>query len=871
MVSLDEVEDENKLATILFADIVESSALLDDAPGDEALELMRGALEAMGECVAAAGGTINRVMGDGLMALFGAPRSQEDHALAACLAALAMLEAVAARFPSLRLRVGVHSGDFIVHAVHSGNLRALDATGNVAHLAARIQAAAEPGEAWISEATRVLAGPAVTAEPLGETLLKGQRRPQPLHRLLAAEAEGGRPAPAGEAPLLGRAAELRAIRAARAAPGALLVLGEPGMGKTRLLAEALRGVPALRGAALRLRARDFHAVEPMVLAALGDADGPAAAAWRGAEPPAWARLTPQERRAALVEAGVAALRRWAADTPGGVLLADDVQWLDEGSGEVLRALLPDPPCPLVLLARAGEAPGWMTGLPTLALAPLAAGAATELALWRLGASAPEEVVRQIRLRCGGNPLFIEQAALSPDPRRLPPDVRVILSQRIDALPPPAKRLLETVAAVGEPCGAPLLAACAPEEEEGAVAPLLEGLEAQGFVMREAGRVACRHALFQEVAYGALTARRREALHARIARAAEAQGCAVALLARQARLGALWAEALRHARAAAAEALARFANRDAAAFLEEAIEALERLPEALRPAGVALELRLLLRDPLFRLGRMEALRARLLEAEALAADRQGLAQLRIFRSHQSWLTGDYAAAIAAVEDAQAQAAEDGDGALALRALFQRGLWALGTGELAECAALMARVAAEAEDPRHGGRFGLDAPLVVVARGYQARALAELGAVAAAREAADAATARARLVDRPFSWIFAAFAEGVVLRAEGRPAEAAARLREGLAQCEASDTALMRVIGLMLLGFAECDAGEWAAAEAHLAQSIALGEEMRFLTHQPQRLAMRGRALRALGRAAEAEAALAQARLMAAAQGDRRALG
>lgn len=861
--AFDDVEDENKLATILFADIVDSSALVEDAEGDEALDLLRGALEAMGASIAAAGGTINRVMGDGVMALFGAPRSQEDHALAACLAARAMLAAVGARFPALRLRVGVHSGDFIVHAVHSGNLRALDATGSVAHVAARIQAAAAPGEAWISEATRALAGRAVTAEPLGEVALKGRRDPMRLHRLLAAEALP-RAAPSTESPLLGRARELRAIRALREHGGALLVLGEPGMGKTRLLAEALRGLPSLRGAALRLRAGgDFHAVEPMLRQARGDAP----------EPAEWAALTPRERRAALVESAAAALRGWAAANPGGVLLLDDVQWLDEGSCEVVQALLPALPCPLVLLARAGEAPRWAEGLPTLELGPLDARAATELALWRLGASAPEEVVGQIRLRCGGNPLFIEQAALSPDPRRLPPDVRVILSQRIDALPPRAKRVLETLAAVGEPCADALLLDSAPPPEE--AAPLLAGLEAQGFVLREGGQVACRHALFQEVAYGGLTARRREALHARISRAAEArpEGCPVALLARQARLGALWAEALRHARAAAQEALARFANRDAARFLEEAIDALEKLPEELRPEGMALELRLLLRDPLFRLGRMEALRARLLEAEALAqaaGDRQGLAQLRVFRSHQSWLTGDYAAGLAAAEDAARQAAQDGDAALALRARFQRGLLALGTGAMADCAALMAEVAAGAELPAHRGRFGLDAPLVVVARGYQARALAELGRVREARAAADAATAQARVVDRPFSWIFAAFAEGVVTRAEGRPAAAAARIREGLAQCDRAETALMRVVGLMLLGQAECDLGDWAAAEAHLAQSIAQGEEMRFLVHQPHRLAMRAKALRALGRGAEAAEAEAAARALAAAQGDAGAL-
>ncbi|MFL1464151.1 AAA family ATPase [Roseococcus sp. DSY-14] len=841
-----DVEDENKLATILFADIVDSSAVVEDLPADAALDVLRGALEAMGAAVARHGGTVTRVMGDGVMALFGAPQAREDHALAACLAAREMLEAVGAGFPGLALRVGLHSGEFVVHAVQSGNLSALDATGSAAHLAARIQAAAAPGECWVSEATRALAGEAATTAPLGEVALKGQRAPARLHRLLGARA-ARRPA-REEAPLLGRAAELRRLRAAlaeaRAGRGrALLVLGEPGLGKTRLLGEALRpAAPLLRVVALRLRARhDFAALE----GALGED-------WA---PPPDPAHSPRERRAALVEAAVAALEA-RLRTPGAALWVDDAQWLDEGSAEALRALLRRAaplPALLAFAARSGEAPPWLDATERLELPPLAEAAARELALWGLGGSAPGEVVGTLVARCGGNPLCIEQAALAPDPRAIPPDIRVLLAQRLDALPAPAKRLMAVLAAIEEPCAPALLDACAGEP----AAPLLEALEAGGFLRREGALAACRHALFAEVAYGALTARRRVALHARIC--AAAGGAHPAFLARHARLGCLWPEALVHARAAAEGALARFAHRDAAAFLEEAIEAARHADPA-----AELPLLLLLREPLFRLGRMEPLRAALRRAEALAGDSAQLAQLRIFRSHQAWLGGAYAEALAAVEDVAAQAAQEGDAALALRARFQRGLWALGVGRFGECAALMAEVAAGAE--AHGGRFGLDAPLVVVARGYQARCLVELGEVAAARAAADAATAKAREVERPFSWIFAAYAECVVLRGEGRPAEAAARAAEGLEQCVRAETELMRVVGLLLLGLAEFEAGRWAAAERHLGESIALGEAMRFLVHQPLKLARRAEALRRLGRAGEAADCAARALALARQQGD-----
>ena len=408
-----DVEDQNKLTTILFADVVDSSMVVEELPADAAMELLRGAVAAMGRAVSRHGGTVTRVTGDGVIALFGAPLGQQGHALAACLAAREMQDAIRAVFPALQIRVGLDSGHCMVHAVQAGNLLALDATGSAAHLAARIQAAAGPGECWISEATRALAGEGTTTKPLGDVVLKGQRAPVRLHRLLGAQAPR-QVAPPGR-PLLGRAAELGRLRAAlaEAATGkgrAILVLGEPGLGKTRLLEEALRAAPAL----LRIKAPSLPARHGF--AALEETLG---AGWAPA--PA-GQGDPAARLAAAVAALEARLR-----TPGAALWVEDAPLLDEGSAEALHALLRRPvplPALLAFAARSGAAPAWLDAVERLELAPLDDAAALELALWGLGGSAQRPVVEWLLGRCNGNPACILRrlAALAGQGRACPADI-----------------------------------------------------------------------------------------------------------------------------------------------------------------------------------------------------------------------------------------------------------------------------------------------------------------------------------------------------------------------------------------------------------------------------------------------------------------
>ena len=688
------MQDERKLGTVLFADIVASTSAIQDLEPDGALDFLRPAIADMAESVRLFGGTVNRVTGDGLMALFGAPVADEEHALSACCAALDML-ARQDRNPGVQLRIGVHSGEFVVYALTVGDLTGIDAAGVAVHVAARLQQHAVPGEAWISDTTARLARGRITAEPIGLVTMRGIDQPVPALRLRDADRAGRGPEVAGPrdgSPFVGRETELATLAAAFArlpegGGAACVVVGEAGIGKSRLVGEFLRlmasGVPVLRMRGVRWRRGiGFHALSAITQdhtdLPADDADAVAMSHLRAAlmgvlEDPrgqAAAGLLPSERWHRTITAAQVAVLAWMKDRPR-ILVVEDAHWLDRESAEVLRHIsqaLPEQPILMVITARPEMGDRLADGTATIALGALPSHSATELAVAALArhGSGSAKAVAAVVARCGGNPFFIEEAAALPDPTAMPDAVRPLLAMRIDALDPQPRALVDIVAAMEEPVEVSLLEVLA--RETGGTPALLDRLrrlEAAGFLAIHgtgtAQRVGCRHALLQEVVYRALTRRRRVALHARISEVLDAASPAVAnqvdLLARHSLLGQRWAACLVHSATAARQALGRFANRDAVAHIENAIAALEALPRDERYLDRAVDLRLQLRDPLFRLGRTDALRRRLVEAGDLAAqlhDANRLAQLKIFEIHHSWLTGDLDAARDAIGQAQALA-------------------------------------------------------------------------------------------------------------------------------------------------------------------------------------------------------------------------
>jgi class 3 adenylate cyclase/tetratricopeptide (TPR) repeat protein len=260
------LEGERKQVTVLFADLKGSMELLADRDPEEARNILDPVLEHMMEAVHRYEGTVNQVMGDGIMALFGAPIALEDHAVRACYAALRMQESVKRYSDEVRravgvpisIRVGLNSGAVVVRSVGSDLRMDYTAVGQTTHLAARMEQAAAPGSIVVAADTWHLAEGYVRVKPLGPTQVKGMAEPVDLYEVVGAAAVRTRfhvTASRGLSRFVGRDSELgqlrRALRLAAEGRGQLVaVVGEPGVGKSRLYWEFIhsRRTQAEKGA-----------------------------------------------------------------------------------------------------------------------------------------------------------------------------------------------------------------------------------------------------------------------------------------------------------------------------------------------------------------------------------------------------------------------------------------------------------------------------------------------------------------------------------------------------------------------------------------------------------------------------------------------
>ena len=247
------LEGERKRVTVLFADLKGSMELLADRDPEEARKLLDPVLERMIEAVHRYEGTVNQVMGDGIMALFGAPLAHEDHAVRACYAALRMQDTVAHYAEDLRrihgvdaqIRVGLNSGEVVVRSIGSDLHMDYTAVGQTTHLAARMEQLARPGTTLMTETTLHEAEGYVQVKPLGPTPIKGLTEPIPVYEVIGAGAARTRlqaSAARGLTRFVGRDAEIDQLRqaleqAARGRGQIIAVMGEPGVGKSRLFYE----------------------------------------------------------------------------------------------------------------------------------------------------------------------------------------------------------------------------------------------------------------------------------------------------------------------------------------------------------------------------------------------------------------------------------------------------------------------------------------------------------------------------------------------------------------------------------------------------------------------------------------------------------
>ncbi|MCG8695397.1 MAG: AAA family ATPase [Minwuiales bacterium] len=275
-------EGERKQVTVLFADVQDSTGLIQALDPEEAAALLDGAIGAMTGAVRRFGGTINEIAGDGIMASFGVPTAQEDHAMRGCLAALAILEAAAAGIEGVdprgsKVRVGLNSGEVFVRALQDDDPRNYDVAGAAVHLAARMESLARPGTAVLTRATWLQLLDKIEVEPLGKKPVRGFTEPVEVYRLIDVPAFRDRRYSAeqsGPSIFVGRQRELELLartlnETASTGRRIAVTVGEPGIGKTSLLREFIGSRHARGWRVLRCRAASLgHTVSMQPIADL---------------------------------------------------------------------------------------------------------------------------------------------------------------------------------------------------------------------------------------------------------------------------------------------------------------------------------------------------------------------------------------------------------------------------------------------------------------------------------------------------------------------------------------------------------------------------------------------------------------------------
>jgi len=596
MLAKSALEGERKQVTILFADIKGSTEFIELMDAEEADRLLRLAINGMMAAIHRFEGTVNKVLGDGIMAIFGAPLAHEDHATRACFAALAMHADMRAitdearrRFGvEVQLRLGMNSGDVIVRVIHNDLTMDYDAIGPTVHLAARMEQMAIPGTTRITASTERLAEGYIDTKALGPIPVKGVSEPLDVFELVGAVDVRSRfhaTIRRGLSRFVGRDLEIAVLREAlgRAADGdgqAVSVVGEAGVGKSRLYYEFVRH-PAVRdwlvlesGSVSHARAAAFHPIIDMLrhyfsLARSDDERtirervmGKLIAMdenLRGLAAPIfalfnidtgdeeWQRLDPAQRRRRTLDACRALLLHEAQIQPL-VVVFEDLHWIDPETQAFLDLLVDSiARVPILLLFnyRPEYDDPWLSKsyFTHIRVAPLAQQSGEALLDDLLGAHADMVPLKETILqRTEGNPFFIEESvrglvedgaltgtrgdyrlALPVRSISVPASVQTVLAARIDRLEPDVKRLLQIAAVIGKDFSFALLRRVA-DATEADVRRHLESLQASEFLFETRlfpdPDYTFNHALTHQVSYEGMLYDRRKELHGAILEALE---------------------------------------------------------------------------------------------------------------------------------------------------------------------------------------------------------------------------------------------------------------------------------------------------------------------------------------------------------------
>jgi class 3 adenylate cyclase/tetratricopeptide (TPR) repeat protein len=566
--------EERKLVSVLFVDLVGFTARSDQADPEDVRATLRPYHARVKEEIERFGGTVEKFVGDGVMAVFGAPVGHGDDAERAVRAALRVTEAIQDLnrvHPELDLavRAAVNTGEAMVSVgarLHEGESMV---AGDVVNTASRLQQEAPVGGVVVGETTYRATRQSVDFEPLEPVALKGKAEPVALWVAKSVRGEfRGDVEPSGTTPLIGREGELGHLRrlweqtAADRRPHLVMLIGPPGIGKSRLLWEFTKSVDGT-GRVLTGRCRPYgettgygafgqqlqqaagifatdsasiaeDRLYSRVAELLPAEDAPEVAGHLGVLLGLPGRESPDKQ--ILFYSARRFVEALAKERPL-VLATEDIHWADPALLELLESLAGrtrEVPLLMVTLARPellDARPTWGGGLTSytaIPVEPLSDEEARDLALLHLSSSdVAAEAVNRLALAAGGNPLFLEELAASlaegtaEVAEGLPTNVQAIIAARLDSLPADERRVLQDASVVGGVFWRGALAAFSADRER--LDLLLDSLESRDFIrVQPTSRVAgdreylFKHVLTREVAYSTLPRASRRERHRMVA-------------------------------------------------------------------------------------------------------------------------------------------------------------------------------------------------------------------------------------------------------------------------------------------------------------------------------------------------------------------
>ncbi len=914
------IEGERKQVTVLFADIRGSTSLVENLDPEEVRNRFDPVLQIMMDAVHRYGGTVNQVLGDGIMALFGAPLAREDHALRACYAALAMQEEMRwaaenggqAPRASLKIGIGINSGEVVVRSITNDLNIDYAALGHTTHLAARMEALAAPGAIMLTADTLREVEGFVEVRSVGSLQVKGFTNPIDAFELVGATAAHNRLQAQGERGLsifVGRQAEIEAFRqfTAETRTGRILALaGEAGMGKSRLVREfiqhhlppgwkVIQGFSVSYGAAtpylpviellrhffeisateeaqsvrkkilqkiLALDRQLLDAIPPILtlLDALSPAKDLSDGSGQLLEYPEVAAamekfdgLEPRERRTQILDAMRRLLMRESAQQPL-LVVFEDLHWIDSETQAFLDLLVESLPLARIYLLvnyRPGYTHTWASKeyYARLRVDPLPPAGANELIESLLGGNEELALLRELLIkRTEGNPFFVEEIVrsltetgvlvgakgsyrpgIAVDSIRVPSTVRTVLADRVDRLSSAEKQLLQIAAVIGVVVPLRLLEKVAgfPAED---LHRHLFNLQASEFIYEYSlfpePEYSFRHALTNEVVYGALLHERKTALHASVVGALERIGGddlhdEIEALAHHAFHGELWPKAVAYLLGAGAKATSHSAFFEALACYERALRATDHLADAPEKIAQQIDLHLEARNILFLLGDSTRVAAHLSAAEALTerlGDEQRTARVLNFLNSYYGLAGDPEHAIQIGQRALGLGVVQADLAYSTVTNYYLGAAYNKTGQYELAVEALRRGIKNIGADHRYERFGTAAVLSVICRSHLVQCLAAMGRFAEGGELGSEGIQIGEEADHATSLIHMLCSAGMLYLLKGDFNQAIPLLERSFALCRSANIPVYVPFTASRLGSAYANAGRIGDALTYLEQGV-----------------------------------------------------